>query len=311
MQSDTFAFRTQDDVEIFTYRWDPDPPTLSKAVVQIAHGMAEHAGRYARFARALTAAGYAVYANDHRGHGRTAGDLDNVGYFADEGGWFKVAADLRQLAGIIRDNHPHLPVFLLGHSMGSFLVRTAIMDAPAGLSGAILSGTGGDPGMLGRVGLGVARILCAVKGRRSPSGLLNALSFGGFNKKFAPVRTEFDWLSRDGAEVDKYLADPYCGGIFSAGFFVDLLEGLGYLHKPENIARVPKDLPVYLFSGAKDPVGDDTRGVRKVAEAYRRAGLKEVTERFYEDGRHEMLNETNRQQVFADVIAWLDAHLPA
>ena len=310
MQTDTFTFRTDDGLEIFTYRWLPAAETPIKAVVQIAHGMAEHAGRYARFAAALCGAGYAVYANDHRGHGRTAGDPANVGYFADADGWFKVAADLRQLTGIVRERHPGMPVFLLGHSMGSFLVRTYIIKDAAGIAGAVLSGTGGDPGLLGKVGLVVARTIGALKGRRSPSPLLNTMSFGGFNKKFAPARTDFDWLSRDAVEVDKYVADPYCGAIFSAGFFVELLQGLAFVNNAVNIARVPKNLPVYLFSGAKDPVGDDTRGVAQVADAYRRAGLADVTVRFYEEGRHEMLNEINREEVFADITAWFDGHLP-
>ncbi|MBW2356206.1 MAG: lysophospholipase, partial [Deltaproteobacteria bacterium] len=253
MTSDSFTFRTDDGSDIFTYRWLPDPDTSIKAVVQIAHGMAEHAGRYGRFAEVLNAAGYAVYANDHRGHGRTAGDPARTGYFADHDGWFKVAGDLVQLTGIIRENHPGRPVFLLGHSMGSFLVRTVITQDAGEIAGAVLSGTGGDPGLLGKVGLVIARAVAALKGRRHPSRLLNALSFGGFNKAFAPARTEFDWLSRDSAEVDKYVADPFCGAVFSAGFFVDLLTGMAYIHRPEQIARIPKDLPIYLFSGAADP----------------------------------------------------------
>lgn len=307
MPSDTFTFRTDDGSDIFTYRWLPEAGAPIKAAVQIAHGMAEHAGRYGRFAETLCAAGYAVYANDHRGHGRTAGDLARIGYFADQEGWFKVAGDLMQLTGIIRENHPGVPMFLLGHSMGSFLVRTVITRDAGDLAGVVLSGTGGDPGLLGKAGLVLARAVGAIKGRRHPSRLLNALSFGGFNKPFAPARTDFDWLNRDPAEVDRYIADPLCGGIFSAGFFVDLLEGIAYLHKPENIARIPKDLPICLFSGDADPVGDRTRGVRQVAEAYRRAGIRDVTLRFYQGGRHEMLNETNRREVFEDTIAWLDA----
>ena len=310
MQSDTFTFGTSDGVQIFTCRWLPEPDTPVKAVVQIVHGMAEHAGRYARFARALCAAGYAVYANDHRGHGRTAGDPSRMGYFADQDGWFKVAADLRQLSDLIRARHPDAPLFMLGHSMGSFLVRTAIIQDAEGIAGALLSGTGADPGLPGKAGLVLARIIGSLKGRRTPSLLLNRMSFGGFNKPFAPARTEFDWLSRDGAEVDKYIDDPYCGVVFSAGFFADLLTGLAWIHRPQNIARIPKHLPIYLFSGSMDPVGDNTRGVRRVVEAYRQAGIRDVTVRFYEDGRHEMLNETNRAEVFGDAIAWLDRHLP-
>jgi alpha-beta hydrolase superfamily lysophospholipase len=309
MHSDTFTFRTDDGMEIFTYRWLPPSDAPVRAVVQIAHGMAEHAGRYARLAEALCASGHAVYANDHRGHGRTAGDPARVGYFADQNGWFKVAGDLRQLTARIRERHPGLPVFLLGHSMGSFLVRTAIIQDAEGIAGAILSGTGGDPGLLGAVGRVLARAIGAAKGRRRPSPLLNALSFGGFNKAFSPARTAFDWLSRDAAEVDRYMADPFCGGVFSAGFFADLLAGLAWINRPAHIARVPRDLPIYLFSGAMDPVGGNTHGVRRVAEAYRRAGILDVTLRFYDGGRHEMLNEINRAEVVQDLVDWLDQRM--
>ena len=309
MQSDTFTVSSDDGVEIFTYRWRPEADVPLRAAVQVAHGMAEHAGRYARFAEALTAAGFAVYANDHRGHGRTAAEADH-GYFADADGWFKVAGDLRRLTERVREDHPGAPVFLFGHSMGSFLVRTYVIQNAEGIAGAILSGTGGDPGLLGRVGLLVARTIAALRGPRHPSVLLDRMSFGSFNKAFAPARTPFDWLSRDPDEVDKYVADPLCGNVFTAGFFADLLTGLAYIHRPENVARVPRDLPMLLFSGDQDPVGDATRGVQQTADAYRAAGLTDVTVRFYPGGRHEMLNETNRDEVTADVRAWIEAHLP-
>ncbi len=301
MKADTFEFGSG----IFVYRWLPDASEQMAGVVQIAHGMAEHAGRYARFARFLTAVGFGVYANDHRGHGKTAGALENVGYFTDADGWQNVVDDMLQLTGIVRRENPGFPVFLLGHSMGSFLVRTYIADHGGDIAGAILSATGGDPGLLGKVGRLIATWECFRKGRRGKSPLLNALSFGGFNKAFTPNRTDFDWLSRDAAEVDAYIADPYCGGVFTAGFFADLLEGLAFVNSTDGIHRITKNLPIFFISGACDPVGKNTRGVRQVINVYKAAGLADVSAVFYDGARHEILNETNREGVFKDILDWL------
>jgi alpha-beta hydrolase superfamily lysophospholipase len=267
--------------------------------------MGEHAARYERFAQTLTNEGYAVYANDHRGHGKTAGSLENIGYFADENGWEKVVNDLHTLSGIIKKENPNKPFFLLGHSMGSFLSRHYAMLYGNDLTGLVLSGTGGDPGAIGKIGLFIAKMEARLRGKRARSEMMTQLSFGAFNKAFKPNRTQFDWLSRDNAEVDKYIHDPWCGGVFTAGFFCDMLSGLGFVNRKENIMKIPKTLPIYLFSGAKDPVGANTRGVIQVYNVLRSAGINDVTLKFYADGRHEMLNETNREEVFGDVIAWL------
>jgi len=309
MKADTFTYKASDGTKIFAYRWLPAAKSKIKAAVQIAHGMAEHAARYERFAKKLTAAGYAVYANDHRGHGKTAGSLENVGYLADERGWEKVVDDMYVLTGIIKKENKKVPVFLFGHSMGSFLSRQYAMLHGGELKGLILSGTGGDPGLLGKIGLLVAKREAAKKGRRAKSPLLDKLSFGAFNKAFRPNRTNFDWLSRDNAEVDKYVADPFCGEVFTSGFFCDMLGGLAFINNKNNIRNIPRDLPVYLFSGSLDPVGAQTKGVLQVYNSCVNAGIKDVTYKFYRDGRHEMLNETNRDEVFADVIAWLDRHM--
>lgn len=305
MKSEAFTFKTPDGLDIHAFKWLPDEDRDVRAVVQIAHGMAEHAARYEGFAGRLCDAGFAVYANDHRGHGRTAGSLANVGYFADRNGWRLVVDDLGQLMGLAKDNHPGRPVFLLGHSMGSVLVRAFTFDHGDEIRGAILSGTVGDPGFLGKIGLVAAKLISKFKGRRYPSPLLTKLSFQEFNKPFKPNRTEFDWLSRDEAEVDKYVADPFCGGVFSAGFWVDFLGGLNTLLDPKRVNRIPKDLPILLFSGDQDPCGNNTIGVKQVCDSYVKAGLTDVTCKFYEGGRHEMLNEVNREEVYADVIAWM------
>ena len=309
MKNDTFTFKAADGTQIFTYRWMPDDASAIVGAVQIAHGMVEHAARYERFADALTKAGYAVYANDHRGHGKTAGSLDRVGYFADEMGWEKVVVDMHTLTGVIKKECPKKPFFLFGHSMGSFLSRYYAMHYAAELTGLVLSGTAGDSGALRKIGIIVATIEAKIKGKKAKSNIMNKLSFGAFNDAFKPNRTDYDWLSRDNAEVDKYVNDPWCGAVCTAGFFCDMLVGIGYINKKENIAKIPKNLPIYIFSGTKDPVGGNTKGVSQVYNALKDAGIGDVTLKFYEDARHETLNDINREEVFRDVIAWMNKHI--
>lgn len=303
-----FTFVSGDGTETFVHRWLPVRDGRIRGAVQIAHGMAEHAGRYAQCAGALADAGYAVYANDHRGHGRTAGAAENLGHFADRNGWEMVVEDMRRLGCTIAAEHPGLPVFLFGHSMGSFLARSYIVRHGKGVRGVILSGTGGDPGLPGRLGIMLARWEIRIRGVRAKSPLLTKLTFGRFNAPFRPNRTPYDWLSGDEAAVDRYLADPLCGSICSATFFRDLLGGIRALSKAEATRTVPADLPVLLFSGERDPVGKGGRGVGKVYRTYRNAGVRDVTLKVYQGGRHEMLNEINREEVYRDLIGWLHLH---
>jgi alpha-beta hydrolase superfamily lysophospholipase len=310
MQTTSLTVTATDGTPVHVFRWLPEADATPKAVVQIAHGMAEHAARYARFAEVLATAGYAVYASDHRGHGQTAGDLARAGFFADTNGWSTVVEDLYAVTRTIRQEQPGLPIFLFGHSMGSMLSRTYAIRHGGELEGLILSGTGGDPGMLGKVGQVVAAVEAKVRGKRTPSPLLDKLSFGNFNKPFEPARTPFEWLSRDPAEVDAYIADPWCGFVCTAGMFQDLLGGIALINSDSQVARIPQGLPIYVFSGAEDPVGDKTKGVQKVVNQFRRLGIKDVVVRYYLGARHEVLNETNRDEVMADVVDWLDNHLP-
>jgi alpha-beta hydrolase superfamily lysophospholipase len=272
--------------------------------------MAEHSARYARLAEALTGAGYAVYASDHRGHGQTCVDDDDHGFFAESGGWDLVVSDLRAVTRFARDENPRLPMFLVGHSMGSFLARAYVIEDSRELAGLVLSGTAGDPGVLGKAGHLVARAEAAVRGRRHVSPMLNTLSFGQYNANFKPTRTDFDWLSRDETEVDLYVADALCGRVFTSGFWVDLLGGLGPINDRRQVARVRRDLPILLLSGDKDPVGDGGKGPRAVREQYAEVGVTDVTCTLYPGARHEIFNEVNRDEVTADLTAWLDAHLP-
>lgn len=306
MRADTFTFTADDDQALFVHRFLPDEGAPKRAVVHIAHGMAEHGGRYARLAEALTSAGYVVYANDHRGHGQTARSEEDHGFFAYSRGFRRAVRDLGELIAFEKQENPGLPVVLYGHSMGSYMTQLFIIDHGRLIQGAVLSATSGKPNTLASAGRLVARAERLRLGDRGRSKLLNDLSFGQFNRAFAPNRTEFDWLSRDPAEVDRYMNDPRCGFICTAALWVDLLDELAELHRPENQARIPKDLPIYLFAGSRDPVGDNTKGVEQLIAAYRRAGLRDITQRFYPEGRHEMINEINRDEVTRDLLAWLD-----
>jgi len=305
MKEKIFNFKSIDGFNIFTYSWLPNKENEIKAVVQIAHGMAEHAARYHEFAEFLTDNGFGVYANDHRGHGKTAGSLDKVGFFAESNGWDLVVSDMHSLTEEIKKEHPNIPVFLLGHSMGSMLSRDYASKYGNEIRGLILSGTAADPGMLGNAGIAISKISGMLFGKESKSPLLDKLSFGAFNGKFKPNRTAFDWLSRDETKVDKYVRDPYCGSVFSKGFFYDMLTGLKKIHMKAEIGKIPTALPIFFISGEKDPVGKNSNGVKKVVKMYGKSGIENVDLKFYPDARHEILNETNREEVYRDILSWI------
>jgi alpha-beta hydrolase superfamily lysophospholipase len=308
MRADTFRFKAEDQKELFVYRWLPDEGAPRKAVIHVVHGMAEHAGRYARVAEALVAAGYAVYANDQRGHGQTAASPDELGWMG-AGGFRHALADLEQLLVFEKAENPGLPAVLFGHSMGSYLTQLFMIESGASIRAAVLSGSAGKPNLMASAGRLVARIERLRFGPRGKSPLLKALSFDAFNKAFQPNRTAFDWLSRDEAEVDTYAADPLCGFPVSTQLWVELLDALADISRPERQARVPRDLPVYVFAGSEDPVGEKTRSLEQLLGAYARAGIADVSHQFYPGARHETLNETNRDQVTSDLITWLDGRV--
>ena len=311
MQSSTSTFQASDGHAIHVHEWLPDDGVARKGLVHIAHGMGEHAARYARLGEALTASGFVVYANDHRGHGKTAAKPEDLGWFAEQDGFRRVELDLEELVADEKRRHPGLPVFLLGHSMGSYLAQRFLIERGEILAGAVLSGTGGKPSLLASAGRLVARIERKRLGARGKSNLLRDLSFGAFNKPFEPGRTKFDWLSRDAAEVDKYVADPLCGFDSTTSLWVELLDALAFIADPIKQARIPKKLPVYIFAGSEDPVGEKTKSIVQLLGAYERAGLADVSHKFYEGARHETLNETNRDEVTRDLVAWLEAKAAA
>lgn len=303
MKSGSFTLRADDGQSLFVYEWLPSQ--TPHGVVQIVHGMAEHAARYEDTARALNSAGWAVYAADNRGHGKMTREQD-LGHFADHDGWATVLRDLKRVRDEARSRHPEGPFVLMGHSLGSFLVQSFLFTYPGSIDAAVLSGTNGDPGPIALAGAAAALLECMRMGKRGKSKLLDQLSFGKFNMPFKPNRTAFDWLSRDPAQVDRYVADPRCGFMVTTQAWRDILFGLRENARPENLAKIPKNVPIYLFSGAKDPVSAETKGVEKLIAAYRAAGLTELESRFYPDGRHEMVNETNREEVWRDLITWLE-----
>ena len=303
MRTDHFTFTADDGAALFVHRFLPEAaPT---GVVHIAHGMSEHGARYARFAEALTLKGYAVYADDHRGHGQTSPAANDRGFVASQGGWARLVRDQAQLINHEKQQHPGLPVIAFGHSMGSFLIQSYLLDHSKEVAAAILSGSSGKPGLLAQAGRVVARLERLRLGERGKSALLTALSFDDFNKKFAPTRTGFDWLSRDPAEVDKYIADPACGFAVTTTMWIDLLDHAAANADPARQRGVRSDLPIYLVSGARDPVGEMGKGVLRLEGEYRRAGVKSVTCKLYPDARHEILNETNRDEVTAAITNWL------
>jgi alpha-beta hydrolase superfamily lysophospholipase len=299
MPGSEFELRAEDGQRLLGRRWLPEG--RPRAIVQIAHGLSEHSARYARLASALNAAGYGVYAADLRGHGpKAVGDL---GHFADEGGWDKVVGDLWTLNRLIAAEQPGTPIVFLGHSLGSFLGRGFIAEHSDALAGAALSGSNGKPPAIATLGRAIARAERLRLGKRGKSQIIFQMWFGDFNKAFKPARTAFDWLSRDEKEVDAYVADPLCGSPFSTQLAIDVLDALPRVTSPESLAKIRKDMPIYVFSGERDPVGANIRGLIADLKA---AGFTRLTTRIYPGARHETLNELNRDEVTRDLIAWLD-----
>ncbi len=302
MNHSTFWLTANDHSRLYVNQWMPDVPP--KALVMLSHGMAEHSGRYARLAQAVCGAGYGVYALDQRGHGRTA-DEGTLGLYADNDGWNKVVGDLASLNQHIGQQHPGLPIILLGHSMGSYIAQAYMLHHSASLHGAILSGSNFQPVALYRAARLIARIERARQGLRGRSALIDFLSFGSFNKAFKPNRTAFDWLSRDPVEVDTYIHDPLCGFRCTNQLWVDLLGGLQHISKASNLAQIDPGLPMLLIGGECDPVSEGKR-LKSLAHALREAGCQHLQLTIYPQARHEVFNETNRDDVTADVLTWLE-----
>ncbi|MEG2096765.1 MAG: alpha/beta hydrolase [Pseudoflavonifractor sp.] len=280
-----------------------------KAVLQLVHGISEYILRYAPFGEYMADHGFAVVGSDHLGHGKTAKDPSEYGFIAEEGGWNLLLADVRALRTLTGTAYPDLPYFMLGHSMGSFLARTYLIAYPDSLTGCILSGTGQEAPITVTVGKALAGHLAKSKGGKYVSKFLTNLSLGAYNKKFAPNRTGADWISRDLGVVDAYVADPLCQFVPTVGMFRDMMGGLQFISDKKNLAKMEQNTPIYLMSGDKDPVGAMGAGVEQVRGFFAAAGTKDLSMKLYPGGRHEMLNETNRGEVYEDIRAWLEGHI--
>ena len=300
----TVTLTAHDNAAIDCRFWIPAEGEVP-AVIQLLHGLGEHADRYERFAKAANERGYPVITHNHRGHGPKAA---RRGSFGAKDGWDLLEADALTVREEIDRRFDGAPVVLLGHSMGSFLAQYYAIHYGGRLRAMILSGSGWPSKLSLIPGHLLAWITAATKGRNKPSELLDKLGFDGFNKRFEPARTGFEWLSRDEAEVDRYVSDPLCGGPYTAGLWVDLLSGLKSIASDRSLNRIPGDLPILISGGADDPVGGDD-GMGKLMLHYAQTLHSRLTLKIYPGGRHEMLNETNRDEVTSDWLDWIDGLL--
>ncbi len=286
------------------YSWPSNNPP--KGIVHINHGMSEHCARYDRFASSLNDAGYHVIAHDHRGHGETNAPDTHQGLFAKTDGWHKVLADVAAVNSHAKEIWPDLPVVYFGHSMGSIIGLNYCIRHSDTIDAAALWNSGVDGGPLLSIYsflLGIERMF---KGSDVPSGIARKLTFETWNKEFKPNRTESDWLSRDEAEVDKYIADPLCGFDACNGLWRDLLEGIRISGNDAELGKIRNDLPMHLQAGGKDPCSDKGKAVERVYNRLKQTGVKDVSYVLHDENRHESLNELNRDRVTTDFIAWLD-----
>jgi alpha-beta hydrolase superfamily lysophospholipase len=288
--SGRFQFKSDDGLSISYAKWGGHHEP--RGIVQIAHGLGEHIGRYAELAGSLAEDEFVVYGNDHRGHGLTANSSNSFGDFGPRG-FDQLVEDMVSLRVIAKHEHPGKPYFLLGHSMGSFAAQQFVLDHSHSISGLVLSGSGTLDGL--------ARVAQSIPPEEDPMKLMNAA--------FEPARTPFDWLSRDNTEVDAFINDPLCFPSLKTESMQSFLDAFPRLADPREIRKVRDDLPVYIFSGGDDPVGQKLEGVRVLIDRYRSAGLTSIAHDFYSGGRHEMLHERNRRDVITNLLVWISGVL--
>ena len=309
MVRNEFTFLSADGkTPIHAVEWLPDGPV--RAVLQISHGVAEYILRYEPLAAYLTERGFAVVGHDHLGHGSSVAEGAPRLYFGPKGSWDWVTADLYTRRCLAGKRFPGVPYFLLGHSMGSFLARTYLIRYPGTVDGAIIMGTGHMPSAVVAAGQAFVRHKIRKFGETSSSDAVTKLSFGTYNRAFAPNRTAFDWISANQANVDAYLADPLCGGNPSMGLFREMLSGMAFITQPGNIRKMNANTPVLFLSGAMDPVGDFGHGVQRACRSFQKAGMRSVSMKLYPGLRHEILNEDSRDIVCADIYRWLEHRVP-
>jgi len=296
-------FTSHDGKILAIHHWPVEKPKL---LIHLVHGMSEHGYRYHEFSKWLNKKGIYAYAPDLRGHGKTAGSVENIGLFSIKNGWNKVVKDLKMITEDFSFKNPNIPTVILGHSMGSFLTRSLLIDFPETLSHYIFSATASHPGLKGYLGSFVAKSNSFLFGKKTKSRLLQLLVMGEFNKKIKKPKTRKDWLSRDESVVKQYINDPYCMQVFKNQFFVDLAFGVMSVNETKNIIRMNKDKHYLLFSGSMDPIGNYGKGVQKLYKKFIDTGLKNTEIKLFDQGRHEMLNEINKQEVYQYIYNWID-----
>ena len=285
------------------------PDAEPRAIVQIIHGIAEYIDRYDEFMSFLADNGIIAVGTDHLGHGKSIESEEQTGFFAYDNGWDYVVRDEEVLRLAMHENYPELPIIVFGHSMGSFMARTLLIRYPDAFNAAIISGTGNQGAALVNGGLIMGNLVTGLKGAHHYSKFLNNLAFGSYNKIYDNPKTEYDWLSRDEANVQKYIDDPLCGFIPSCSLFRDMMTGVKFITNKKNLTAMNKDMPVYFMSGDMDPVGECGKGVQKAYNNFLEAGMTDVSIKLYPGGRHEMLNEINKDEVYTDILAWLDSKI--
>lgn len=307
MKKEEFRFRsTNNAVDVRAVKYIPDDKPV--AILQIAHGMVEFIDRYDRFAEYLSSKGFLIVGNDHIGHGGSVNSQEDWGYFGEDGNRH-LLDDMHELTKIVKKENPDLPYFLLGHSMGSFYARQYLGEYGYELNGAIIMGTGFEPLYKVKSGMALCRLIAVFKGWRHRSDLVNDIAFGSYGKKFEPLRTRADWLSKDEEIVDWYVNEPRCSFKFTLNGYYEMFKGIARLHDKKLLAGVPKDLPILLVSGQDDPVGSFGIEVEAAAKSLKDAGVQNVETKLYPNDRHEILNETDKEVVYVDLYRWLDSHI--
>lgn len=309
MRKETFSFLSKDGkTKIHAVSWKPDSGEY-KAVLQMVHGMIEYIERYEPFAEYLTEHGYLVVGHDHLGHGDSVRSEEDFGYFGENPSDILVS-DIHTMRTLVQRENPGKPYFIMAHSMGSYMTRKYLSLYGAGLDGAIIMGTGHISRAKAKFGILVASILEKIRGGRYRSKIVRSLTFGKPYRKYDLDGKDYEksWLTKDAEIVKEYYANPKCTFLFSVNAYKGLFEAVYFDSCSKNIEKIPKDLPIFMISGAEDPVGDLGEGVKHVYESYKQAGIKEITCKLYENDRHEILNETDKEAVYLDILTWLDAH---
>lgn len=311
MVTSNFTFLSNDGkTAVHAVKWTPEDGEY-KAILQISHGMVEFIERYIPFAEFLTTKGYMVVGHDHIGHGQSVASQDDWGYFCEENPSDIVVADMHKLRSLIQEDNPEVPYFMLAHSMGSFMLRKYLTIYNDNLRGAIIMGTGFIPENMTSLALKITTIVEKLRGSKHRSKLIQSLAFGADYKGFDMTgeKPEDSWLTKDVDIVKAYYNEPRCTYMFTVNGYKGLFEAANFSCNPENAAKIPKKLPLFIVSGEQDPVGGLGKGVKQVYDMYKAAGMLDLTYKLYENDRHEILNETDKQMVFNDLLAWMNVRI--